>query len=288
MNSKLLLIGGSGLLGRALVEELSPHYDVIPTYRSRKIESGVPLDLDDYTALGKLLNEVNPGIVILAAANPRVDRYESNPEISHTQIASAEFIVNWCNNNAAVIVFISSDAVFDGNHAPYSETDAKAPVSVYGKNKADIEEIVQQYPLHLILRVSVLYGIPITEGGFINKAMDMLSRGEEVKGVVEWIKTPTLTNDIGIALHQLLEQNARGIFHVAGADRVSMFEAAKTIADEFNCSPDLVKPISFKDLNLPAARGPNTSLSIDKLQSRGIPMRLFADGVRYVFNQLQK
>ena len=283
--SKILIIGGSSFLGFALMKELSKH-EVIGTYHSNQKEGMIQLDMNDSLQLEKTLNEVNPEIVLLPAAESGVDAYETEPEISDSQIQSAQHVTDWCKKNEAKIVFFSTDFVFDGEKGMYTEKDIPNPINAYGKNKLEIENIVQQNENHLVLRISTLYGLPFTTPKFVNNAIKKLSNNEEITAVTDWKKCPTLTRDIALGVNQLLEKNQVGLFHMNGKTALTMFDVSIAITKEFNVSKDLVKPIKGADLELPAERPEDTSLDISKLEAIGIQMSSFEQGLKYIHENM--
>ena len=284
---KILVIGASGFLGKALIQELPKKFETIGTYNKNTVEGFVKLDINNPVELKKTLDTVSPEIVVLAAAEANVDAYETDASISAVQIHSAKIIAEWCKQNNALLVFVSSDAVFDGSNAPYRETDSAKPISSYGRNKLDIEKIAQKVKRHLVLRTSTLYGIPVSPDKFIGKSIIRLLRAESFPAAVDWIRTPTLTRDFALALIKLVEKKQSGLFHVAGGSRLSMYEIALAVAREFNANQGLVKKGSISEIKLPAKRGKDTSLSISKIESLGIRMSSIEEGLKYIHGNMK-
>jgi len=285
---KILVIGADGFLGKTLMKELLKQHDVIGTYYKEKINDFIELDLNNHLLLEKTLNGVSPEIIVLAAAETNIDLYETNNKISLNQISSANKIVKWCNKNNSLLVFFSTDFVFDGTNNNYKETDATNPISVYGKNKLDIEKIIQKLENHLILRLSFLYGLPLSSDKFVGRTILKLLEGEKVSAVTDWKRNPTLTKDVAFVLISLIEKKQTGLFHVVGSSSVSPFEAALAIAKEFDVSSSLIKKIKGEELNLSAKRPLNSSLSISKLVSKGIQMSPFEQGLKFIHKNMEK
>ena len=283
---KVLVIGASGFLGKALMWELPKKFEVVGTYNNNPVQGMVRMDLNNYLELKKALEKIFPEIVVLAAAEANVDAYESSAFISRKQVSSAETIVGWCKENKKKIVFISTDFVFDGMKGNYSEDDKPKPINAYGKNKLDIEKIAESAPNNLILRVSTLYGIPVLPEKFIGKTIKKLSGNEFVEAAADWRRNPTLTSDVAVALSLLLEKNQNGLFHVAGLSQLSMYEMALAIAREFSADETLVKKGTGGRLVLPAKRPLNTTLDISKISGFGVKMSSFPDGIRFVHENM--
>jgi len=285
---KVLIIGASGFLGTALIKEFSEKFDVIGTSFPEKTNEFIQLDFNNSLQLNSVLDSVFPEIIVLAAAEANIDLYESKPEISFNQINSAKQLTDWTKKNNCFLVFISTDSVFDGIKGNYSESDKSNPLCAYAKNKLETEKIVQQNPNHLILRTSVLFGLPLTENKFIGKAILKLSQGEKVSAASDWKRNPTLTKDFALALIQLLEKKQKGLFHAVGSDALSMHKAALMIAEEFSASEDLVEEIKGSELNLPAKRPLDSSLNTSKLNSFGIKLSSFKEGLKFVHEKMNE
>jgi dTDP-4-dehydrorhamnose reductase len=124
VKEKVLLVGSSGFLGRALYQTLSQSLDVVPTHTSNIVfEHSEPYDFfsDD---IQTLLDKHSPDIVVMAAA------VEKDPEENYE--ARVQHFVRACHS--CYLVYISSDALFDGKKGNYSENDLPSPNTAYGRN----------------------------------------------------------------------------------------------------------------------------------------------------------
>jgi len=285
---KILVIGASGFLGKALMQTLSKNFDVVGTFHSNPSPGLIQLDLSDSLQFQKTLANTAPDIVVLAAAEANVDSYEKNPAISERQLVSAEIIAEWCEENNSLLVFISTDFVFDGRKGKYGENDSPNPINTYGKNKAEIEKIVQGVEKHLVLRLSTLYGLPLSSEKFVGKAIFKLLKGERVQAAVDWKRSPTLTNDVALALEKLLKNKQYGLFHAAGSTSHSMYDIAIAIAREFNVPLALIEQGKGAELKLPAKRPLDTTLDISKIRKLGIQMSSLENGLGFVHKNMGK
>jgi dTDP-4-dehydrorhamnose reductase len=121
---------------------------------------------------------------------------------------------------AARLIHLSTDLVFDGEHAPYTEGDEPRPVSEYGQAKLEAERLVPGDGL--IVRTSLLYGKP---GG----PQEALAARDDVVFHTDEIRCPTHVSDLAAALLELTELDVNGILHVAGPDAVSRLELARLL-----------------------------------------------------------
>lgn len=211
---KLLLIGSSGFLGRALYQKLSSSFDVIPTNATTKVfehSEACNFFSDDLQAL---LDKHSPDIVVMAAA------VEKDPEENYE--ARVEQFVRACQS--CYLVYISSDALFDGNKGNYSDTDLPSPITAYGRNLVYFETQVQtQVVNHLIIRPSYLYGYSMNVlDSRLENAKARLESGETVYYFDDMYKSPLEVNKAAQLMTKLIKLHHQGIVHVAG-ERKSVY-----------------------------------------------------------------
>lgn len=215
MKEKVLLIGSSGFLGRALYQKLSAHFEVIPTHTNNKVfEMSEHYDFfsDDVRVL---LDKHAPNIVVMAAAVEK--------DVEENYEARVQHFVEACQS--CFLVYVSSDALFDGAKGNYSETDSPSPVTPYGHNLVYFETQVQTHVAkHLIIRPSYLYGYSL---GILDsrlaKTKALLEAGETVSYFDDMYKSPLEVNEAASLITQLASQKYQGIVHVAG-ERKSVYD----------------------------------------------------------------
>lgn len=216
---------GSPVVGTCRRPDEAPHFTT-PRDGARWIAA----DLERDGAAAALLEELAPTHVVHCAANSSVTACERAPDAARRlNTALPREVARWCAGRGARLVHVSTDLVF-GRDAPpaagFAEEQPPAPVSVYGRTKADAESAVLDACAEaLVVRLPLLYG---NSGGRGRGASDWLL--EEVdRGAVpalfvdEW-RTPLEVTNAAEALIELLFGDERGILHVAGPDRVSRHE----------------------------------------------------------------
>jgi len=181
------------------------------------------------------------------------------------------------------MIFLSTDFVFDGESAPYTETDMPNPLDYYAKTKLDAEAIVSRLSNYAISRPSMIYGwnaleasgIPSSSGKNANFAMyciDKFKKGEPVKAANDHYGSPTLADNLAEALLKLADYKGNGIFHTAGRSCLTRYEFALKVAGTFGFSAELVQPVANRDLNHLAWRPRNSCLSVENTE-RELGMR---------------
>ncbi len=289
---RLAIIGASGLLGTSLRTLLRSHYDLLATAFTQSAPGLEKLDIRSPEAYRAFLDFQKPNVVVHCAALTDLERCEHYPEEAEAlNVKPVELLAEWAARHGAKVVFISTDAVFGGRKGGYRETDATGPINVYGATKLRAEQALAALPEALLLRVAVLYGPDLTNRKFLANTIAKLKTGQLVTGATDVIRSPTLTDDIAFAMQKLLLHDASGVYHVTGATRVDMYEAACEIARVFGYDEKLVRPIVSTDIligGVPSIvqRAGDTSLDCSRLAGAAIRMRSLREGLSEVKNQL--
>jgi len=232
MSGPVLVLGGTGRLGRAVHAEL--------TRRGRAFDapSRAEFDLSAVASVGGLLDTLRPTAVANLAAFTDVAAAEL-PENAEAAIAlNVELpaaLSRACARLAIPLVHLSTDFVFDGAQSrPYLEGDPVNPLQVYGATKLDGERAaLARNPRVLILRVSTLYGPgraqqPAYVDAILRQARASAAAGGGVLEVVETpVSSPTYAPDVAPVLVDLLDRGVTGIVHAVNDGAASRLELAR-------------------------------------------------------------
>ena len=254
------ITGARGLIGGYLTNQASSD----PAWICRPLTREV-LDLTDFAAARTLFQRENPALVIHCAALSRSSDCEADPALANRlNVDVTENLVGLCSD--IPLVFFSSDLVFDGSKGNYAETDAPHSLSVYGRTKAAAEKIVLQWPQHLVIRTSLNGGLSATrDRGFNEQMKRAWSNGETLHLFTDEFRSPIPAEFTARAVWELATQNASGIYHIAGRERLSRWEIGALLAARF---PDLnprIKAVEIADFPS-LKRPPDTSLNCEKAQ----------------------
>jgi len=268
---KLLITGASGLFGSKLCEVAArKNYDVYSAYNQHEPLHGTPVqfDVSNKNAVEKIFRKINPEAVVHAAALTNVDKCETQKELAwKINVEGTENIAESCKEHQAFLIYISTDYVFDGENGMFKETDKPSPINHYGLTKLKGEESVKKLiDKCCIARASVIYGaIPAT--GKINFALwllNKLKREEKVTIVTDQWNSPTLNTNLANMILEVLERKLTGVFHLAGATRISRYEFAKLLAETFSLDKNHITPVSSKEIKWIARRPKDSSLNVNK------------------------
>ncbi|HOI91878.1 MAG TPA: dTDP-4-dehydrorhamnose reductase [Candidatus Rifleibacterium sp.] len=250
---RVIITGANGQLGFELRRTAPENSVLLALTRSE-------LDITSRDSVFACIAREQPGVIINCAAYTAVDRAESEIEKAHAvnQIGP-RYLAEAARQHNALLVHISTDFVFDGSQGrPYSIEDRPNPLSVYGKSKlAGENEVVNSGAEAFIVRTAWLYS---SHGNNFVKTMLRLMKERESIGVVaDQIGTPTWANSLAQVIWQLIDRNARGLFHWSDAGVASWYDFAVAIQEEAHALGLLQKQIPIKaiattDYPLPATR----------------------------------
>lgn len=282
---KILVFGGTGVLGHYLVNELrNANHEVSFTYHSHSsnLAGGYKLDITNENSTVNLILHNKPDVVIHTVALPGVDQNECNKQLATSiNVNGTKNILKGCVLINCKVVYVSTSHVFNGLQKFYTEDDLPSPISHYGVTKAKAEELVKSSKLdYLILRTDQPYGW-IERWHRINSVIRVISTLKSnniLKEVKDWYNVPTYVPDFVDATKILLEKNEQGIFHLTGPDYINRYDWSLIVAEVFNLDKNLIHPISSESLQLSVKRA-NVNLSNKKIvQKTGIKMSGVKDG----------
>ena len=239
---RLLVTGGCGYLGRALVHlGRRQGWEVRATWFRRPPAGDadwVQADLRDPEAALCAVDGVDA--VVHTAYRQGEGEWEANVEGTRSIAAAAD---------GRRLVCLSSDLVFDGTRGRYREADPPAPVSSYGRSKAEAERIAADlHPGATLVRTSLIYG------GAEPGPQERLAR-EGTRFFVDEVRSPVQVTDLAEALLELLHLDVPGPLHLGGADDVSRFDFAVLLgADPNTIERGHTTPDRAPDVSLDSSR----------------------------------
>lgn len=218
-----------------------------------------------------MIRRFRPRGVIHAAADASPERCQTDPESSRKVNVTASLEIAACCARLDIpLVFVSTDLVFDGDRAPYAESDTPRPISVYGVQKAEAEERVRTvWPQTVICRLPLLFGFSRSApGGVLAWMLPALRTGERLQLFTDEIRTPvdaaSAANGLLAALHW-----ASGIYHLGGATPISRWDFGHLLAQILAVPSPSIDAARIADVSEAAPRPANVSLSSEKARALG-------------------
>ena len=262
---KIFITGGSGLLGSKIAEIALKKYghEVYAGYCHNKPEFGEPVKFDlTKDADLEVIYKIKPEVIIHTAALTNVDECETNKELAYKINAEGtKRVAEIAKNLGAFLVYVSTDYVFSGDKGMYKEEDEPNPMDYYGYTK-----LLGEKYCDCIARTCVIYGTKSASGkaNFGLWLINKLRNREGVKIVTDQYITPTLNTNLARMLLELAKRELKGIFHLAGKERVSRYDFALRIANKFELDKNLITPSRMADMRWIASRPKDSSLDTSK------------------------
>jgi dTDP-4-dehydrorhamnose reductase len=274
---KILLFGKGGQVGWELQRSLAPLGEMV----------AVDFDSTDYcgnftnlAGLAETIRQVKPSIIVNAAAHTAVDKAETELDLARTINALAPGVIAAeAQKLGAWLVHYSTDYVFDGSGSQaWKETDAPAPLSVYGQTKLEGEQAVAaNCAKHLIFRTSWVYA---ARGGNFAKTMLRLAKERDALSVIDdQIGAPTgadlLADITALALQRVQAQpELAGLYHLVASGATSwhgyatlVIEHARKVGVDIKVPKNAIHKIATQAYPTPTKRPLNSKLDTSKLQT---------------------
>lgn len=259
--NRVWVTGSGGLIGNYLCRAapvVLPDFDVVPMPRDR-------LDLQDSSAIQAAFRAGRPSAVIHCAAISRSPDCRNNPILAERVNVQATRLLHEEAEDVPFF-FFSSDLVFDGKKGNYSECDSPNPLGIYADTKLRAEGYVLQNPLHTVVRTSLNAGVsPSGDRSFVEEIGRALIQKRPLKLFTDEFRCPVPAEFTALAVLLLLKARARGIYHIAGGERLSRYEIGMLTARMLGCDPSRILCGTLKDYE-GDPRPADTSLNCSKLQ----------------------
>lgn len=266
---RLLVLGRSGQVGNALTQSLQGLGELIALDRTQ-------LDLSNPDAIRTALRELQPQMIINAAAYTAVDAAESDEATAFQINAEAPRVMaEESERLGAALIHYSTDYVFDGGkQSAWLEDDATAPLSVYGRSKLAGEQAITNVGgTHLILRTSWVYGLH--GKNFLLTILKLAETRDELAIVDDQVGAPTWAVTIADATATIIRDagepaqlaSQSGVYHLCAGGHTSWFGFAQAIFSHASVQrkPKL-RPITTAEYPTPARRPSNSMLNTDKFR----------------------
>ncbi len=271
--STWLVTGANGFLGSNAGVFLNGTVETVGQVRADRsttlFNSTVALDLTDSAAVARAVDKLRPKVIFHSAAMAGHEACEANPaEAMRVNATATGSLAEAASACGALMVYISTDAVFDGSKGSYEETDVTNPFSVYGQSKLAGEVAVRTTSdHHLILRTNFFGWSPSGSRSILEFFVNGFRSRKAMKGYTDFTVTSIYAQQLLSATAALVEHRATGTFHVASRDALSKFDFGRAIAETFSLDSSLLKPSVSAAADHSTSRTRDLSLSTAKLTS---------------------
>ena len=292
MTSKrtVLVTGGTGLLGQGLYATVPPGWSIVGIHRRpyQAEAAGViamTVDVTSRREVERLFAAHRFDAVVHAAGIASVDYSEQHVEESlESNLGGTRNIAELCALSGARLVYLSTNAVFDGSKAPYRESDPVNPINAYGRIKLACEQLVARtLDRHVIARPILMYGWPHAMGrpNPVTWVIDALGRGETIHVVNDVYENPLHNMRAALAIWAILGSDIGGVVHLAGRDVISRYELARAVVRMFALDESRVREVTSAYFPEIAPRPRNTSFVTTRMESElGVAPSTLEEGLR--------
>lgn len=251
---RVLITGINGYISQFLLKYLpqnitvtGSYYKSIPNLNNLSIHL-VYFDLTK--DVDSQLRDVEADVVIHTAAISNLNLCEKVPDIAYRVNSQAtRELMKWCNTNSTRLVYLSTDIVFDGQKAPYSENDVPKPINVYGKSKYLGERWTLECNNFAIIRLALVLGQALgTNQNFVDWIIDRIHNNLSVPLFYDEIRTPVSAIDAAQIIWKIAISGVTGTFHICSDKSVDRYQIGTKICKYIQPGFNRFKKISMQTL----------------------------------------
>lgn len=237
---KLLILGASGLVGRAIIEEFKEVYDLYGTYASTQTklppDKQIQLEVHQTHEMRDILRSIKPDIVISCL------RGEFGQQLKfHRELAEE------LRNTTSSLYFFSTTNVFDGDFSkPHIETDVPIAESDYGKFKIECENMLAEIleeRFHII-RIPAIWG---KDSPRWNMIIESIKDTKVIEAYSNLLCNNLLDVHLARQLRFIIENKLKGIFHLGSVDSMTQSQFYEYILTKLGSGLDLLKSNHYLD-----------------------------------------
>lgn len=257
---RVLVTGGTGLLGARLAADLPPGVDLHRTWHRTRPEDGAEpaavgvgewhrVDLTDRDTTAAVVLGLRPDVVVHTAY--------AVADGEQAIVAASAHVADAAATSGAGLVHLSSDVVFDGEHAPYAESDPPLPISPYGRHKAEAEaRVAAACPGAALVRTSLItWAEPLDPRSAW--VADSLRAGDPITLFTDELRCPVRLDDLAAQIWEVaaLDPEERtGPWHLVGSEVLSRHALGVCIAAHLGLDPAGITAAQSKDQPQPRPR----------------------------------
>jgi dTDP-4-dehydrorhamnose reductase len=244
---KILIIGGTGMLGHKAVQILQKKFDTYVTVRNQfseierfeifeKAHTFTEVEIENSDALRNIIDDIKPVFIINAVGI--IKQLESSKNVIKTLTVNSIFphkLAEAAAENGAKVITVSTDCVFRGDKGNYKEEDISDAIDLYGKSKY----LGELYADHcLTLRTSIIGREIGSEHSLVEWFLS--NRGGKVKGFTNAIYSGFPTIVLVEIMSNLIAQKTKlhGLYHLASRP-INKYELIKLINEKFNAGVEI-------------------------------------------------
>jgi dTDP-4-dehydrorhamnose reductase len=286
---RILITGGSGLLGQYLNIELSKEHSILTLFHKNIRNCGnynsAQTDIRNKDKLSEAFYAFKPDIVLHTAAisAPLYSSQIDSALVYDINVNATKYLAGLCAQMNTRLIYTSTDLVYAGYRGQMLKEDAKLnPLSLYAETKLMGEiKIKEVFDNYLILRTSLLYGIGIDKSyNHFHQMYLNLKEGVPVKLFTDQFRTPLELSEAAAIINDLIKKDiSTEIINFGGRERVSRYQLGEILAEIAGFDQNLLQPVKM-NLLPEIVKVKDVSLNTDKLRSYGIKQNSIEDSIK--------
>lgn len=276
MKRKVLITGSNGFIGQKMMTEIltNGNFQLIALSKGNDrypaAEGYVYIDGDVCNAeqMLEVISLYRPDFIIHTVAMANVEACESDiAACEKVNVEPVKTLLSLAEKYDSHLIHLSTDFVFDGKEGPYKETDTANPLNEYGKSKLAAEKLIQASTSKwTIVRTILVYGVPNDKdrSNLILWVKNSLEAGKKINVVTDHFRMPTLVEDLTKAILNIIDKQAKGIYHISGNELHSIYDIAMKVASFWNLDTSLIQPVNSSTIESSVFRPTYTGFVLDK------------------------
>jgi len=242
VKKKILILGGSGFVGRYLMDVLNPR-DYLATYNRTQVPHAVHFDSVSMSLEDIVLdpNNFSHAVLLIGDTSPNScarDMKRSNELNVHSLYRLLDLLKKW---NIRPI-FTSSESVYDGKRGDYSEEDSAQPILTYGRQKYDVEKYIRaRFTDYVILRLARVIGDKVNDGSLLSDWLEDFKTKEVIKCATDQRFSPIYIGDVVSTILWFIDHNESGTFNISCGKEFTRIELLEKLLSHLQ----RVKPLDI-------------------------------------------
>ena len=269
---RLLVLGGSGFVGSALVREWKPR-PYLATYWHRPFPNGVRFDVSTERLADRLLLRGHGFThAVLAQGMTNLEQCALMPNDSAaTNVTGTLRAIDDLVDAGVHPIFLSSDAVFDGSPGLRTENDSPSPILAYGKDKLIVEQYLQNLSgFWTTLRLTKVVAGISDNRNLLSQWLTSVEDGQLIRCATDQLLTPVDLQYVIQAIIFVIETHSTGLFQVSGSEAVSRYDLLQKLLQyvpEHVRRRTLVQKCVIREINFRGLLPQNCTLANAKFTS---------------------
>jgi dTDP-4-dehydrorhamnose reductase len=243
----VLVVGASGFVGSHVLAGLRQRgYRVAGTQSASRLPGlfGFNLVADRIARVisHAFPNGTKPGYALVCAGIGSVEACSHDRDGSRlVNVTNTCRLIDDLTKQGFRTIYFSTSAVFDGRGQLYDESAVPSPLHEYGRQKAEVEHyVLSQVPGGVVVRLSKVVGTEPAERHLLSQWWQRVQQQQPIECVAGESFSPTLASDVATAIDGLIDHNASGLFHLAGAEGFHRDELARRFLDVMGANVPVV------------------------------------------------